>query len=258
MSDDFYPEEGDLVVCTVKSVRNFGAFVELEEYPGKEGFIHVAEIASGWVKRMSDYVREGQRIVCKVMKVEEAKGHIDLSLKKVNSHQKREKIQEWKNEQKAVKLVEIVAERLEMTVDEFRKKHSPKLIEEYGGHYIAFEEAAAEGQLPKKFKGKWAEVFVEVALENVTVSLARVDGIIEMTCPGSDGIEKIKKALIAAEAMTDGEARVMVQYLGAPKYRITAQEEEFKAAEDLIRKAAEKAISEIEKVGGTGKFERGA
>jgi len=258
MSDEFFPEEGDLVVCTVKSVRNFGAFVELEEYPGKEGFIHVAEIASGWVKRMSDYVRDGQRIVCKVMKVEEAKGHIDLSLKKVNAHQKREKIQDWKNEQKAMKLIEIVTERLDITVEEFRKKYSPKLIDEFGGHYIAFEEAAAEGQLPKKFKGKWAEEFVKVAQENVTVSMARVDGVIDMTCPGSDGIEHIKKALAAAEKLSGGDAKVIVQYLGAPKYRITASEEEFKAAEELIRKAANTAIAEIEKAGGTGKFERGS
>ncbi len=258
MTDDYYPEEGDLVVCTVKSVRNFGAFVELEEYPGKEGFIHVAEIASGWVKRMSDYVREGQRIVCKVLKVEESKGHIDLSLKKVNAHQKREKIQDWKNEQKAVKLVEIVAERLGITVEEFRKTHSPKIIEEFGGHYIAFEEAAAEGALPKKLKGKWVDEFVKVAQENVTVSIAKVDGIIEMTCPGSQGIERIKEALTAAEELSTEDNKVVVQYLGAPKYRITASEEEYKAAEDLLRKAAEKAIAQIEKHGGTGKFERGA
>ena len=258
MSDDFFPEEGDLVVCTVKSVRNFGAFVELEEYPNKEGFIHVAEIATGWVKRMSDYVRDGQRIVCKVMKVEEAKGHIDLSLKKVNAHQKREKIQDWKNEQKAVKLVEIVAERLEISVEEFRKKYGPKIVEEFGGYYIAFEEAAADGALPKKFKGKWAEEFVNVALENVTVSMAKVDGVIELTCPGSDGIDKIISALQEAEKLTDGDAKVIVQYLGAPKYRITATEDEFKAAEELIRKAADAAISSIEKAGGAGKFERGS
>ncbi len=258
MSDDFFPEEGDLVVCTVKSVRNFGAFVELEEYPNKEGFIHVAEIATGWVKRMSDYVRDGQRIVCKVMKIEKSKGHIDLSLKKVNAHQKREKIQDWKNEQKAVKLIEIVSERLDITVEEFRKKHSPKIMEEFGGHYIAFEEAAAEGQLPKKFKGKWTEEFVKVAQENVTISMARIDGVIEITCNGPEGIEEIKKALMAAENLTSGDAQVTIQYLGAPKYRIIVQEEEFKAAEELIRKAANKAISEIEKVGGAGKFERGS
>jgi len=151
-SQERFPEEGDLVVCTVKSVRSFGAFVELEEYPGKEGFIHVAEIATGWVKRMSDYVREGQRVVCKVMVVDSSKGHIDLSLKKVNAHQKRETIQEWKNEQKATKLIEIVAERLGITVDDFRSKYSPKLLEEFGGHYTSFEVAAEEGTLPK---GAW-------------------------------------------------------------------------------------------------------
>ena len=258
MSDELFPEEGDLVVCTVKSVRNFGAFVELEEYPGKEGFIHVAEIATGWVKRMSDYVRDGQRIVCKVMKVEESKGHIDLSLKKVNAHQKREKIQDWKNEQKAKKLVEIVAERLGISEDEFREKYSPKLMEEFGGHYIAFEVAAEEGQLPKKFKGPWADAFVQVAKENVTVSTAKVDGIIDLTCPGGDGIEKIKAALEAAESVAGETGSVKVQYIGAPKYRIVATEAEFKAAEDLIRTAANKAIDEIQKCGGTGKFERGS
>jgi translation initiation factor 2 subunit 1 len=251
-----FPEEGDLVVCTVKSVRNFGAFVELEEYPGKEGFIHVAEIATGWVKRMSDYVRDGQRIVCKVMKVEEAKGHIDLSLKKVNAHQKREKIQDWKNEQKASKLIEIVSERLGITPDEFRAKHSPKLVEEFGGNYIAFESAAAENGLPKKFKGPWTDVFVQVAKENVTVSMAKVDGIIELTCPGGNGIATIKKALMMAEGVSTETGTVKVQYVGAPKYRIVATEAEFKAAEDLIRQAAGKAIAEIQKAGGTGKFER--
>ncbi|MDO9536733.1 MAG: translation initiation factor IF-2 subunit alpha [Thermoplasmata archaeon] len=255
-SEELFPEESDLVVCTVKSVRNFGAFVELEEYPGKEGFIHVAEIATGWVKRMSDYVRDGQRIVCKVMKVETSKGHIDLSLKKVNAHQKREKIQEWKNEQKATKLIEIVAERLETTLEDFKSKHGSKLVDEYGGYYIAFEAAAEESGLPKKFKGTWVDIFVQVAKENVTISLAKVDGVIELICPGSNGIENIRNALALAEKEGGDSGVVKIQYMGAPKYRIVATEVEFKAAEELIRHAANQAINEILKHGGTGTFER--
>jgi len=256
MEQSLFPDEGDLVVCTVKSVKSFGAFVGLEEYPGKEGFIHVAEIATGWVKRMSDYVREGQRIVCKVQNVDSAKGHIDLSLKKVNAHQKREKIQEWKNEQKASKLVEIVAERVGAAPADFRSKHGSKLEEEFGTLHAAFEAAAEAGTLPKSFKGDWVADFVAVAKENVTISTAKVDGIIEITCPGGDGIEKIKAALALAEEMGTESGTVKVQYVGAPKYRIVATEAEFKAAEDLLRKAAEKAVKEIERQGGTGKFER--
>lgn len=251
-----FPEEGDLVVCTVKSVRNFGAFVELEEYPGKEGFIHVAEIATGWVKRMSDYVREGQRIVCKVMNVDPSKGHIDLSLKKVNAHQKREKIQDWKNEQKAAKLIEIVAEKLGITVEEFRSNYSQKIIDEFGGHYTAFEVAAEEGALPKSFKGQWVDDFVQVAKDNVTVSTAKVDGIIEIICPGGDGIIHIKKALLLAQAEGKEGEVVKIQYVGAPNYRIVVTAAEFKVAEELIRKAADRTIKEIQKYGGTAKFER--
>jgi len=99
-----FPDEGELVVCTVQSVKNFGAFVTLDEYGGKEGFIHVRDVATGWVKYIRDYIREGQKVVCKVLQVDPSRGHIDLSLKDVNEHQRREKIREWKNEAKAEKL----------------------------------------------------------------------------------------------------------------------------------------------------------
>jgi len=87
-----WPEEDELVVCSVVKVTDFGAFVELDEYGRKEGLIHISEVASGWVKYIRDHVREGQKIVCKVLYVDESKHHIDLSLKDVNEHQRREKI----------------------------------------------------------------------------------------------------------------------------------------------------------------------
>src|SRR4030065_1291132 len=95
-----WPGGGELVVCSVSNVKNFGAFVALDEYEGKEGFIHIAEVSSGWIKYIRDYVREGQKVVCKVLRVDPSKGQVDLSLKAVNGHQRRAKIQAGKNEQK--------------------------------------------------------------------------------------------------------------------------------------------------------------
>ncbi|MGC8609053.1 MAG: S1 RNA-binding domain-containing protein, partial [Thermoplasmata archaeon] len=102
------PEVGDLVVVKITQVKNFGAEVTLEEYPGVEGYIHISEVATGWVKHIRSYLREGQRTVCKVLNVNTERKNVDLSLKRVNSHQAREKISEWKNEQKADKLFEIL------------------------------------------------------------------------------------------------------------------------------------------------------
>ena len=79
MGNDNWPEVGEFVVCTVKNVTDFGAYVELEEFGGREGFIHNSEIKAGWVKYVRDYVREGQKIVCKVLNVD-LPAAIDLSL----------------------------------------------------------------------------------------------------------------------------------------------------------------------------------
>ena len=61
--DGATPEEGELVVATITSVKQNGAYVDLDEYEGTEGFIFIGEIASGWVKNIRGFVREGQRAV---------------------------------------------------------------------------------------------------------------------------------------------------------------------------------------------------
>ena len=59
-----WPDEGELVVCTVSNVKDFVAFVTLDEYGEREGLIPIAEVARGWIKHIRDYVREGQKVVC--------------------------------------------------------------------------------------------------------------------------------------------------------------------------------------------------
>ncbi|MDD1660308.1 MAG: S1 RNA-binding domain-containing protein, partial [Methanomicrobiales archaeon] len=110
MPEGSWPEEGELVICSVETVKDFVAFVRLDEYGGRQGLIPISEVAKGWVKYIRDFVREGQKVVCKVLHVDRERGHIDLSLRDVNEHQRREKIQEWKNEQKAYKWIGFVAE----------------------------------------------------------------------------------------------------------------------------------------------------
>src|ERR1051326_5459861 len=165
-----FPEEGELVVGTVREVQNFGAFVTLEEYPGKEGFCHIREVAPGWVKRIRDYVREQQRVVCKVQGVDTKKGHVDLSIKAVNDHQKRETIQAWKNEQKADKFLEILAEREKTAVPKIMETYGRKLIEVFGTMFQAFQEAAeygAEAFAQEGLTGPWVAPFVAFAQENI-------------------------------------------------------------------------------------------
>lgn len=253
-----FPEESDLVVGTVREVQNFGAFVTLEEYPSKEGFLHIAEVSTGWVKRIRDHVREKQRVVCKVLQVDEGRGHVDLSLKRVNDHQKREKIQDWKNDVKADKLLAIVAERLKKTPDECWQEFGKDLAEAYGGLYPAFEAAAADEELlaEEGFKGKWIKTVHQVATENIQVPWVDLKGYLELTNPRPDGIVHIREALENSCESDFEDVTISMSYLGAPHYLVRVRAPDYKVGESQMQKAVQNAIKLNEKKGGTGTFKK--
>src|SRR3972149_3935374 len=55
------PEVGEIVIATVSKVSDHGAYVTLDEYNNIQGFLHVSEIAPGWVRNISRYVKEGEK-----------------------------------------------------------------------------------------------------------------------------------------------------------------------------------------------------
>jgi translation initiation factor 2 subunit 1 len=250
------PEEGELVVGTVTSIRNFGAFVTLDEYNNREAFIHLSEVATGWVKYIRDHIREGQKIVARVLRLDPAKNQIDLSLKRINDHQRREKIQGWKNEQKALRLLAVVAEELKIEPDATHKLFAETLIEKFGSLYGAFEAAAADGKAFQKECGKaaWVTAFLKVATDNLQPPHVTIKGTLEVSDSAPDGLEHVRAALAEAEAV-DPET-VSVHYVGAPKYRVQVEGTQYKHAEEILKKATEAAIAKIRASGGQGTFVR--
>lgn len=106
------PEEGDLVLCTVKKILFHSVFVSIDEYKELEGMVHISEVAPGRIRNLRDYIRENKQIVCKVLRIDRQKGHIDLSLRRVNPSARSKKLNEYKQEEKAEKILEQVAKGL--------------------------------------------------------------------------------------------------------------------------------------------------
>jgi len=252
-----FPEEGELVIGTVTSIRNFGAFVKLDEYAGREAFIHLSEVATGWVKYIRDHIREGQKIVARVLRIDTAKGQVDLSLKRINDHQRREKVQSWKNEQKAARLLAVVAQQLKTDVDSAYAQFAESLVERYGSLFAAFEVASAD---PKRFqkdggKAPWVTSILKVAEENLVPPHVVVRGTLELSDSTPVGVEHIRAALLAAEKI-DPET-VKVQYVGAPRYRVQVSGSQYKQAEEVLKRAVDAALSSIRGSGGQGSFAHG-
>lgn len=254
-----WPESGELVVGEVTKIEDFGVFVDLQEYEDKEGLIHVSEVASGWIKNIRDHVREGQTVVCKVLSVDESSKQIDLSYKDVNDHQRSEKIQEWKNEQKAEKWLSIALG--EDIPDEQYERVIGELLTEFETVYSGFERAAIHGEEvldDLDLEEEEIEAITETARENVSVPYVTVSGYIDLECFDIEGVDAIQEALKAATGNGEvpDEVELEVTYVGAPEYRIRVQAPNYKAAEKALEESAERAHAAIAEHGGNSEFHR--
>ena len=254
-----WPEPGELVVGKVDDIENFGVFVDLEEYKGKRGLVHVSEVASGWIKNVRDHVTEGSTVVAKVLEIDEGSQQIDLSIKDVNEHQRKEKIQEWKNEQKADAWMAIAFDE-DLADDRYREVVTA-LLTEFETLYDAFEEAAIHGTeafADIDLDDNDIAAVVETARENVSVPYVTVSGYVDIRCPSGDGVDAIRDALDAAtgNGTLPDEVELSVAYVGAPEYRIRVRAPDYKTAEAELEESAGRARAAIESEGGTAEYHR--
>jgi polyribonucleotide nucleotidyltransferase len=71
-------EVGRIYKGRITRIMNFGAFCEI--LPGKEGLIHISELAAGFVKNVEDVVKAGDEVTVKVIEID-SMNRINLSMK---------------------------------------------------------------------------------------------------------------------------------------------------------------------------------
>src|SRR3990170_1343721 len=234
------PEVGEIVIATVSKVSDHGAYVTLDEYNNIQGFLHVSEIAPGWVRNISRYVKEGEKKVLLVKKVRSERSEIDLSLKQISKDQKKKKLLEVKRYEKGRTIIQSVKEAADLSQREVEKLEEV-IFSKYDSIYDAFLDVVRKGII----------VLNDLALPKKTISaIEEVSSKIRLP-----SVEIIKKILSNA-IKNDDESKVEITYVGAPKYRITVSAQDFKAAEKTLKPIVLDIQESIEKQKGTFNFVR--
>ncbi len=256
-----WPQPDEYVVAIATKVASYGAYVVLPEYGNKEGFIHISEISTTWVRNIRNHISENQRVIVKVLSVDPQKGHIDCSLRRVSNEARRAKNNEWKRAQKAEKLLELVARENGMTLDEVYEAIGWPIEDMYGEIYRGLERAAdigveafAQVDAPKELKQQVAEL----AQQRIEIPSVEIDGELSVQVPGPDGIEVIKKALVAGleQGKKHDKSTVEIYTLGAPRYKLRIMSPDYREAETILLEVVGTVTKTIEKRGGTVTFDR--
>lgn len=253
-----FPEDGELVICTVKKILFHSVFAALDEYRDLEGMVHISEVAPGRIRNLRDYVREGKQIICKILRIDEEKGHIDLSLRRVNPSARAKKLNEFKQEEKAEKILETAAKKLGASLEDVYKKAGEKIIGEYGLLTPCFYSILLDGERVLASLGipaDYAKAIADTVREKISLPEVAVSGYLDLQNPSGNGVIVIKEVLVRALDFAKREGiRVDITYIGAPLYKLDVRDVDYRSAESKKDRIVELIVKEMEAAGGTASF----
>ena len=249
------PEIGEIVIATITKISDHGAYVTLDEYNKIQGFLHVSEIAPGWVRKVNKYVRQGEKKVLLVKKVESGRKEIDLSLKQISKDQRKKKLLDVKRFEKEQGILKNIQEKSELTTKQIEELED-KFLSKYDSVYDAMLNIAIKGnaEIDDLKLQKKVLVIIEDICSKMKLPSVELRGILEISNNGSNGVELIQKTLTEAENSKD--AKIDITYLGAPRYRLSLLSQDFKTAEKSLKPILEKIEKNVKKQNGLYNFTR--
>ncbi len=238
-----FPSEGEVVLVTVKNITPYSALCRLKEYPGKEGMIHVSEVSGRWVRDIRNFVKTGKDYIAKVTRVDEGKGYINLSLKRVSKKSKERKLQEYKQEERAEKMLEFMAKELKLSLEEAYEKIGYDIQDTFGDMFNAFSLSLEDpDQLVRRgIDEKYVKIMAEIAKDKIQKKEVEIKAALNLKFFTGNGVDRVKEFLNSLNDKYKWE----IKYISAPKYSIQITTKDPKKAEKKFRKNLEKEISKI-------------
>jgi translation initiation factor 2 subunit 1 len=246
-----FPKEGEIIICTVKKIQRTTVFLILDDYENKEGIIHISEISPGRIRTIRDYVKEGKKVVCKVLRKNERYGNLDLSLRRVTTGQRLKKLKDVKLEEKSEKIIESVTKQQKLDFKKVYEQISNAALKDYESISHCFQDIAEREEVSLEKLGidkKIANLLEELIKIRLKPQEIKVSRIVSMTCPGETGVETIKDALKKAKQYAEkSKYNLKLSYISAPKYSLILTSSDPKRAEIEIEEIVEVLEKEIEK-----------
>ncbi len=243
-----FPKWGELVIVRITKINPHSATADLIEYK-RTGYIQAVEVAKKWVRNISEFLKEGQFVVCRVLRSDQ--NNIDLSVKRVAREEANRKLSAFKRETRFEKLFEIVAKEFGKDLETAYKEVGFDLQENFGSIEKAFEIAWKNPELLKQRVNKrdWIEKLIDLANKTFTEKTHEMKSNLKLISYNSGGLNIIKSALGKA-AKSDLEVR----YMSAPNYQLIGKGKDIKKLRATLEQVSEEVVKEVNKHRGDCSF----
>ena len=250
-----YPNVDDLVLVTTNQIAEMGAYCSLLEYNHVEGMILLSELSRRRIRSIQKVIRVGKNEVCAVLKVDQEKGYIDLSKKRVTADDMKAAEEKYLKAKSVHSIMKHVAEKTDKPLEELYEMFCWDLYDKYGHALDAFKIAVTEPE--KIFEGmeidpKVLEELLTQIKRRLTPQPIKVRVDVNAFCYAYEGIDAIKQVLSEAENIEDEafSTPLKIKLVAPPVYVITACTLEKNAGVARMTKLVEEIKEKLKAKGG--------
>jgi translation initiation factor 2 subunit 1 len=236
--EENFPLVDELIIGTCTKLTPHGAYFEIFDYEklGPEaGFVHISELSRTWVRNIRSHIREGQKAVAKILRVDEARGEIDMSIRRVSEPQRRQKLTEFKQENRARGIIAVACEKVSTPVEKVEKI----LFSKFGSIYeclIKAREETADFLIKLGLSNELAKEIYQLAVKELEPPMVQLFGHIKITCHESDGAIYLKEFFKFYDENFNKKhkgSKINLQIISPPDYRCVIESEDWKTAESI-------------------------
>ena len=216
------------------------------------------------IKNIRNFVRIGQRVVLRVLRVDAEKGHVDMSLRRVNSAQKEIRLKEWKYAVKYENLLQFLTEveGINMNLDEAYDKIGFPILDFFENYQESIENLKENGvellDQIEDISDDIKKALLKIVDENVQVSTVTISGKVKLSFNSENGVGEIKESLQDALNVIESKEtrKISINYLTAPYYRLEVITKDYLDAENILSDALEAIEQKTNQYGGIYEFIR--
>uniref|UniRef100_A0A915HHD8 Eukaryotic translation initiation factor 2 subunit 1 n=1 Tax=Romanomermis culicivorax TaxID=13658 RepID=A0A915HHD8_ROMCU len=258
-----YPEIEDTVMVNVRSIAEMGAYVSLLEYNNIEGMILLSELSRRRIRSVNKLIRVGRSECVVVIRVDQDKGYIDLSKRRVYTKDLIECEERFAKAKAVSSILRHVADQLnydsdaqledlyERTAWYFDKKYKKK-----AASYDIFKKAVTDPTVLDECDIDEAtkQVILEDIRKRLTPQAVKIRSDIEVSCFTYEGVDAVKSALVEGLKCSTEDMQIKINLIAPPQYVITTNTLERTEGLAAVNTCLERIKQSIENSGGNFKI----